>query len=211
MATLTGFTRPSDPIESVSMASKISTDIGISVTVKVTSNDVEVTGSITESNRVAIQNSMTAYFYSFTQTGTPVSDNPDMSGSRHNMSITEHAAYLGDIATRRKNWVSGALKNDSFIYSSKAVTAGGAGVVTFYITSDGTSGGSAVFTNVYADSILVVPFGASGNYQAFSPAVSGDKKSITASVSQATNVLGILTFNAAAANGIDCRLYVIGD
>lgn len=134
-----------------------------------------------------------------------------MTADRQDKVVTEHVAYTGDLATRRKNYVSGSLKNESFLYASKSSTAGGAGSVTFYITDDGTSGGNAVFTNVYADSVLIVPYGSSGNYQAFNPSVSGDKKSITATVSQATNVLGLLTFNAAAANGIDCRLYVLGD
>lgn len=140
-----------------------------------------------------------------------MSNDTPMTADRTTKVVTEHAAYAADLLTRRKNWVSGVLKNDSFIYASKASIAGGAGVVTFYITDDGTSTGNAVFTNVYTDSILVVPFGSAGQYQAYSPTLAGDKKSITATVAQATNVLGILTFNATAANGIDCRLYVMGD
>ena len=142
---------------------------------------------------------------------TAMSNDVPMSADRSNVVVTEHAAYQSDLLTRRKNYVSGALKNDSFLYCSKAVTAGGAGGVTFYITSDGTSGGSAVFNNVYADTIAVCVYGASGNYQAYSPAVAGDKKSVTCTISQLTSILGILTFNSAAANGLDCRLYVMGD
>lgn len=216
MPTLSGFTRPSDPINAIDMGVAISTAIGKTVTCIITSTDVEVSGvSISGADTSAIQIAMTAYQYAYLQYGAVISDITDMSTARHDRAVTERVAYLGDLGAynlgKRKNWISGALKENSFIYASKALTAGGAGAVTFYLTDDGTSSGNAVFSNVYPDSILVVPLGASGNYQAFSPVVAGDKKSITASVSQATNVLGLLTFNASAANGIDCRLYVIGD
>lgn len=212
MTTLSGFTRPSDPIHAVDMATAISAAIGKTVTCEVTLTDVLVTGAtISGADTSNIQTAMTAYQYAYLQYGAPISDIFPMTSARHDRGVTEAVAYAGDIATRRKNWVSGSLKSDSFVYASKASVAGGAGVVTFYITDDGTSSGSAVFSNVYADSILVVPFGSGGQYQAYTPTVAGDKKSITATVAQATNVLGILTFNATAANGIDCRLYVIGD
>lgn len=138
-----------------------------------------------------------------------MSNDTPMSADRTDKVVTEHAAYQSDLLTRRKAWVSGVLKNDAFIYSSKASTVSGS--ATFYITSDGTSGGSAVFSNVYADTVAVIPYGTSGSYQPSNVVVSGDKKSITVDVSQATNVLGLLTFNSTAANGIDCRLYVMGD
>lgn len=140
-----------------------------------------------------------------------MSDDPDMTQDRHNMPLSEHAIYSADLVVRCKNYVSGALKNDSYIYVSKAATAGGAGAVTFYITNDGTSGGTAVFNNVYADSVAVTSYGANGNFQASNPVVAGDKKSVTITISQITTVLGLLTFNTVAANGIDCRLYVMGD
>lgn len=123
--------------------------------------------------------------------------------------VSESVALQGDLATRRKAWVSGALKDDSFIYSAKASTS--SGVATFYLTDDGTSTGNAVFTNVYADSIAIVTYGALGNFQPSTPVVSGDNKSITVNISQITNILGIATINSVAANGVDCRLYVIGD
>lgn len=133
-----------------------------------------------------------------------------MTADRTDKVVTEHVALQGDEATRRKAWVSGVLKNDSFIYSSKASTAGGAGLVTFYITDDGTSSGNAVFTNVYADSISVGGYGTGGQYQASGLTVSGDKKSVTATISQLVPIL-VVTFSASAANGIECRLYVMGD
>lgn len=216
MTTLTGFTRPSDPINADDMAMAISVAISKTVSVVVTAADVQVTGTtLVSGDMAAVQVAITAYFYAYLQYGAPISDTPGMSPSQHGRGVTESVAYAGDLAAytlaQRKAYVSGSLKADSFIYASKSSVAGGSGVVTFYITSDGTSSGTPVFNNVYADSILVVPFGSAGQYQAYGPVVAGDKKSITATVAQATNVLGLLTFNAIAANGIDCRLYVLGD
>lgn len=216
MSTLTGFTRPSDPINAVDLQNAIATAIGKTVdSLVVTATDIQVTGStIVSGDQSVTQAAIAAYFYAYLQYGAPISDNPAMSGTQHGRGVTEAVAYAGDLATynstRRKAYVSGVLKQDSFIYASKAVTVSGGGI-TFYITSDGTSGGVAVFNNVYADSIAINVYGSAGNYQAYSPTVSGDKKSITATISQLTSVIGILTFNSSAASGIDCRLYVMGD
>lgn len=125
------------------------------------------------------------------------------------MVISEAAALRGDLATRRKAYVSGVLKNDCFIYSSKAMTIGG--VATFYITDDGTSTGNAVFTNVYPDSVSVVAYGSTANYQVFNPVVAEDNKSIAVNLDQATTVLFGTIQLVAASDGIDCRMYVMGD
>lgn len=139
-----------------------------------------------------------------------MSNDTPMTADRTTKIVTEYAAYQSDLLTRRKNWVSGALKNDSFIYASKASVAGGSGLVTFYITDDGTSSGNAVFTNVYSDTIAVSGYGSGGQYQASGLTVAGDKKSITATMSQLVPLV-VVTFSAAAANGIECRMYVMGD
>lgn len=188
MATLSGFIRPTDPINAVDMAAAISAAIGKTVTVEVSATDILVTGSISGGDTASIQTAMTAYQYAYLQYGAPISDIFPMTSGRHDRGVTEAVAYSGDVATRRKNYVSGVLKNDSFLYSSKATT-NGSGVVTFYLTDDGTSSGNAVFNNVYADSISVAVYGSSANYQPYSPTVSGDKKSITININQATAVL----------------------
>lgn len=210
MATLSGFTRPTDPINAVDMAAAISTAIGKTVTVEVSPTDVLVTGSISGGDTTSIQAAMTAYQYAYLQYGAPISDIFPMTSGRRDRGVTEAVAYSGDIATRRKNYVSGVLKNDSFLYTSKATT-NGSGLVTFYITDDGTSAGSAVFTNVYADSISVAVYGSSANYQPYSPTVSGDKKSIAVNINQATSVLLGAIQLVSAASAVDCRLYVMGD
>jgi len=64
MATLTGFSRIADPIEAVGLGTKISSDIGIAVTAEMLPDfTISVTGSISESNRTAIQNSINGYIY----------------------------------------------------------------------------------------------------------------------------------------------------
>lgn len=214
MATLTGFSRPSDPINAVDMAAQISAAIGKTVTCDITETDILVTGAtISSADTSGIQLAMNAYFYSFFQYGAPLVDNPDMSVNRHNKGISEHAAYTADSAVyalaQRKAWVSGVLKPDSFVYYSKASTA--SGIVTFYLTNDGTSSGTAVFNNIYADTITVTPYGSSAVYQVSSPVISGDKKSISITVNQVTSVvLGLIQITSAA-NSIPCNLLVLGD
>lgn len=123
--------------------------------------------------------------------------------------VTSHAAYSADLLTRRKAWVSGLLKNDSFVYYSTANT--NSGTVVFYITDNGLSTGNAVFTDVYADSITISPYGTTAVYQISSPTVSTDKKSITATVNQITSVILGLIQITNAANTVPCNLLVLGD
>lgn len=212
--TLTGFTRPSDPINATDLATQISTALGKTVTIEVTSTDILVTGAgLVSGDSANTQTAITAYFYAYLQTGILTVDNPDMSSNRHDKGITEHAAYMADTAVlataQRKAWVSGVLKPNSFVYYSKATTSSGG--VTFYITDDGTSSGNAVFTNVYADSVTISPYGTSAVYQISAPTVSGDKKSITATVNQVTSVvLGLIQITGAS-NSVPCTMLVLGD
>lgn len=213
MPTLSGFTRVSDPIVATDLAAKILTDTGKAVTVEVTATDVLVSGTLSESDRAALQTSMNNYYYQYFQMGAPLSDNPDMSGARRDKGVSERVAYLADTAVlaaaRRKAWVSGVLKNDSFVYYSKATTASGG--VTFYLTSDGTANGTPVFNNVYADSVTISPYGASALYQISGIVVSNDKKSITATVNQVNSVVLGLVQIITAADAIQCNLLCLGD
>lgn len=209
-STLSGFARPTDPINEADMAAALSAALGKTVSCSVTATDILVTGTgLVLGDGTATQAAMTAYQFGYLQYGAPISDTFPMTSARHDRGVTEAVAYAGDVATRRKAYVSGVLKNDSFIYSAKATTS--SGVATFYITDDGTSSGSAIFTNVYADSISVVAYGSAANYQPYSPTVAGDKKSITVNLNQATSVLLGAIQLVTAANGVDCRLYVMGD
>lgn len=222
MSLLSGFTRPSDPINAVDLAALISTALGKTVTAEITSSDILVNGeTLNAQDQAAVQTAINNYFFGYLQYGAPISDITDMSTGRHDRGITERVAYQGDLATynaatayadgkARKAYVSGVLKPGAFIYSSKATT-NNSGVVTFYLTSDGTANGSGVYSNVYADSISVAVYGSTANYQPYSPTVSNDNKSVTITINQATSVLLGAIQLVSAASGIDCRLYVMGD
>lgn len=213
MSTLSGFTRVSDPVVAVDLAAKILADTGKTVTVEITPTDIIVTGNVSGADQSAIQTSMNNYYYQYFQMGAPLSDNPDMSGARRDKGVSERVAYLADTAVlaaaRRKAWVSGVLKNDSFVYYSKATTANGA--VTFYLTNDGTANGTPVFTNVYADSVTISPYGAAALYQISNIIVADDKKSITATVNQVSSVVIGLIQVVSAANSIQCNMLCLGD
>lgn len=243
------FIRPTDPIEAVGMATTISNAIGKTVTCEITASDLLVTGStISGADSTNIQNAVNTYFYPNTQIGIPVVDNPDMSGNRHDKSVTEHAAYMADTAvaaianskmgnnmldtdgtltansdtvitsqkavktyidSKAKMWVSGVQKSKWIFYVSSATTS--SGNITVYITDNGTAGGNAVFTNIYEDSIFFTSPNSSVIYTYSNVTVSGDKKSVTASVSQVNSVLlGLLSF-VTASNGTNVQLTVIGD
>lgn len=212
--TFTGFTRPSDPINATDLATAITLAISKTVTVVVTSTDIQVTGStLVSGDGTAIQVAITAYFYAYVQSGILTVDNPDMSSNRHDKGITEHAAYTADsavlAAAQRKAWVTGVLKPNSFVYYAKANTI--SGTVTFYLTDNGLSTGNAVFSDVYADSITISPYGTSAVYQISAPTVAGDLKSVSATVNQVTSVvLGLIQITGASA-GVQCNLLVLGD
>lgn len=218
MSTLSGFTRPTDPINANDVGIAISTALGKTVTVVVTPTDLQVTGStLVSGDQTATQVAITAYFYAYLQYGAPISDNPAMSSTQHGRGVTESVVAQGDLATytaaiayaQRKAWVTGVLKPNTFVYYSKATTV--SGNVTFYITDDGTATGNAVFTNVYADSTTISPYGSSAVYQISAPTVASDKKSITATVNQVTSVvLGLIQISSAA-NGVQVNMLVLGD
>lgn len=209
--TFSGFVRPSDPLVSSDLATKISADIGKTVSVIVTPTDVQVTGNtLVSGDATAIQASLSGYFYGGLEYGVGLYADADtgMTANSNSRVATQKAVSDGLKVVNRKAWVSGSLKTGSFIYASKATTT--SGVVTFYLTDDGTSTGNAVFSTIYPDTIAVVVYGSAANYQPFGPVVAGDNKSITMSVNQVTSVLlGVIQL-VSAANGVDCRLYVMG-
>lgn len=212
MATLSGFTRPSDPINAVDIATAISTAIGKTVGVVVTPTDLEVTGTtLVVGDTSAVQVAITAYFYAYLQYGAPMADNPDMSTNRHNYGISEHAAYMADSAVANlsnKVQVGAGLATGAWAYLAKAST-NSSGVATVYLTSDGTSGGTAVFATVYEDGVVAMPVG-SDNYQITSCVLAGDKKSIAVTLNKISTVLGLLTLSTTAGAGIEVRAAVWG-
>lgn len=212
MPTQSGFARPTDPINAVDMATQISTAIGKTVTCEITPTDVLVTGAtISGGDTSAIQIAMTAYFYSFFQYGAPLVDNPDMSSSRHDKGITEHAAYMADsaVASIPNKVHSGSTIDTGAWPILRKATTNGSGVATIYLTTDGTSGTAAAFATIYEDGIVAMPVGAN-NYNVTGVVISGDKKTMAVTCSQIKTVLGLLTFSSTADAGIEVRAAVWG-
>lgn len=224
MAILTGFTRPvqgdtnGNPIVADDLRTWVANTTGLTLTyIEIHPNSIDVTGTVVSGNMTAIQTAINAYVYAqsinspYALAANLSNVNPMLDDSTK--FVTSHAALTSDNAVlalaRRKAWVTGVLKQDSFVYYSKATTT--SGTVTFYITDDGTASGNAVFTNVYADSITISPYGTAAVYQISAPTVASDKKSITATVNQVTSVvLGLIQITAAA-NSVQCNMLVLGD
>lgn len=210
--TLSGFIRPSDPIDSATMASAISTALGKTVTVEVSLTDVLVTGSsVVSGDFTATQAAITAYFFPFMQSGLLSADNPDMSANRHNRGITGYAAYNADTAVAA---LANKAQSGSTIVTSawpilRKATTNASGVATIYLTVDGTSGTAAAFSTIYEDGIVAMPVGAN-NYNVTSCVISGDRKSMAVTLSQIKTVLTLLTYSATADAGIEVRAAIWG-
>lgn len=212
MATLSGFTRPSDPIDSVTMATTISSALGKTVTVEVTPTDILVTGvTLISGDSATAQTAITSYFYPFMQSGLLTADNPDMSANRHDRGITEYAAYNADTTVAG---LSNKVQSGSTIATGawpilRKATTNASGVATIYLTVDGTSGTVAVFNTIYEDGIVAMPVGAN-NYNVTSCVISGDRKSMAVTLSQIKTVLTLLTYSATADAGIEVRAAIWG-
>jgi hypothetical protein len=72
MATLTGFTRPSDPINGDQLSGQVSAAVGKTLDVQVDTTTATATGTITEADRSAIQAAINAYIYLPPSVGSPV-------------------------------------------------------------------------------------------------------------------------------------------
>lgn len=212
MTTLTGFTRPSDPINMLDMASHISSITGKTVTVDVTATDVQVTGStISGADTAAIQSAMSSYYFSYFQYGAPLTDNPNMSADRHDKGVTEHAAYWADNALATlisakpavRYWENGTFKNgtavtgDIIVFTDSVTTSGGSAI--FYPTSTHLSTGTALCSYISADSFQPNYRDNTGVYAPGTVTVAGNLKSVAIALTKqsftgvvvlAINVLG---------------------
>ncbi len=209
MATLTSFTRPADPIDATQLSAQISSAVGIACTAEMRSlSEVWITGAITESERVAIQAAITAYAFSPLPltylTDAYMTNNPDMSANRANRLVTEHAAYGGDTTVAGligKIQTSSGIEYGAWPYPFTGTT-NSSGVATVYLTSNGLTGGSAAFpTKVFNASAAPVGVGAA-NYNVTALTVSGDLKTLTITLNQLKNVLGLVTYNSTADAGV---------
>lgn len=216
MSTVSGFSpRPADPIWADQLATKISADIGKTVTVEVSPTDVFVTGAtISGADKSAIQTSMNSYVYVPPNLGNIMVGDSDatLTANSNSRLSTEKAVktYIDTRMDTKGAWINGSWKPNAVPFYASASTSGGTAV--FWLTDTGGSGGNAVFANnVYSATINSGPFGQNASYQLYNPVISGDKKSITVNVTQTTTVLvGLLQFTNAS-NGVDIRLIVLGD
>lgn len=229
-STFTGFTRPSDPINFTDLATQITTALGKTVTVVVTPTDIQVTGaSLVTGDSTNIQTVITAYFYNYVQVGVPLSDNPNMSTQRHDYGVSEYALYQNIAAgvntkTANRTYVNGVAQNgtaqtgDLVEWIETTTTA--SGTTTSYVTTEGatrTSGGTALCSTIFPDSIQTNFIDSTGVYAQGSPTVTSNKtvsipfmKQGFSGVTVATiNVLGSVAMNAIP-NGVTVKLRLVG-
>lgn len=136
----------------------------------------------------------------------------DMTPDRTNIVVSEHTAYQGDLAVY--NSIDKAYYGSTEVYGAfpilRKTTTNGSGIATIYLTNDGTSGGTALFSTVYEDGIIVMPVGTANNYQVASIVLSGDKKSIAVTVNTlSTVILGLVTLSTSP-SGVEVRAAIWG-
>lgn len=113
---------------------------------------------------------------------------------------------------------SGTEKPGDYPYISSAAVAGGAGVVRFYLTTDGTSSGAAIFSEIDADSVQVQVWNSTNSYIPASVTVDTNKKYIDVTMKQLTftsglaGILNVLTGASlvSAPNGTTVKCVVFG-
>lgn len=108
-----------------------------------------------------------------------------------------------------QTWVNGVKKTYVKEYLASVTVSGG--TATFYLTDDGTSGGNAIFTNVYTESMNMFVQDVTNSYMFGNISVAGNKKSLTVTVNKLGTVLiGVIQL-ISAANGTVVYLQLKGD
>lgn len=227
MATLNGFTRPSDPISATDMLLKLIADTGLTITnVEVTPTDVLVTGpTLTSGNAAAIQSSMTDYSYTPLQYPTNAAmyaDDDTSMAANSGTRIPTQRAVKANLTGKRRTYVNGVPKNgtpktgDIIEWIDSVTTTSGNAV--FYVTSDHTSSGIALCSEIYQSGVDVHTIDNTASYARGSAAISGDFKSVTISLNKqvfsgivllSTNLLGSVTYSASP-NGTTVNATIIG-
>jgi hypothetical protein len=117
-------------------------------------------------------------------------------------------------------FVNGTMIDNGRLFNATSTTNGGN--VVYYLTDTGTLGGSAVFSTVVLDSLMLTAVSNTIPVSYGTPTVSADKKTLTIPVYQPTtsssvvsvlgiNVLsGVTLVPTAAANGISVRMTIQG-
>lgn len=106
------------------------------------------------------------------------------------------------------------LVTGAFPIVKKATVSGGNFVV--HLTSDGTSGGTALFANVYLDSLQLSAIDGVAPHMYGTPVLSNSNKTLTVPVTKSAGVyVSLLSLTllgaAAAANGTEVRALIYGN
>lgn len=128
---------------------------------------------------------------------------------RYNNSSWDLIPTPAEVASvARRAFVNGTVINGVTPYLAKATVV--SGTATLWLTNNGLSTGTAVFTAIYPEGIVINAYGSGNNYQVYNVTVASDLKSVTVQVNQmAGAVLGLVNVTTAA-NGIDVRGIILG-
>lgn len=167
MPTLTNLSRPVDAIVQSQLEAKILADTGFIVSALINPTGIDVTGaSISSANMSAIQTSINNYTYV----------DPLLSPTYEAMLLATNSKtavryYLNGIAQ------NGTARTGDIVewIETQSTTGGG---VTLYLTTEGaarTSGGMALCTTIFPDSIQTNFIDSTGVYAQGSPTVASNK------------------------------------
>ena len=106
-------------------------------------------------------------------------------------------------------WNNGVSKTTVKEFCGSSTVSSGS--VTFNLTTDGTSTGPAIFSNVYQESTNLWINDASNQYQFGGYSLSGNKKTLTFTINKLGTVIAGLIQFISAANGVTVYLQIKGD
>lgn len=237
---LTGFTRPvqgdtsGNPIVSEDLRSWIASHTSLTITgVTINPSTIDVTGTIVSGDTSNIQTAINSYIYptptmpyiptsNLTNTVPMVDDSSKV--------VTAHAAYTVDTSilavanskTAVRYYDNGVAMNgsantgDVVIWIDSATTSSGS--VTFYLTSDHTSGGTAICSSISGNSVDASATDSTGAFSRGIATVAGNLKSVTVPLTKltatgltllATTVLGSIQ-NTAVPDGVVVKIFAMG-
>lgn len=148
-----------------------------------------------------------------------LSNDYPMSAGRTDKVVSEHVAYTADLAVLAAATAMGSkvydndtLKTGPFIRWYKTVTTL-SGSATYYPTADGTSTGTALFAEIFSNSVQTQTQDGTSVYAPGTVTVAGNLKSVAVAYTKqvfsgivllSTNLLGSVT-NSAIPDGVSIR------
>lgn len=225
-----------DPVDANGMLVWIASQTSLTITyVEVHPNTIDVTGTIVAGNDTAIQAAINSYVF-------PTASSPYILAS--NMSnvspmiddatkvVSEHAALTSDNAvlavanskTANRTYLNGIAQNGTAVTGDMVewivtlTTTGG--TVTDYVTTEGatrTSGGTALLSSIFSDSIQTNFIDSSGVYAQGLPTVTSNKTISIPFTKQAFNGVTVVTINVLGSvsmstipNGVIVKVRLVG-